>query len=79
MVYDKKRYGIISGSRLTILGETGDYYTYKRKPDNRGWLETPYSEEHGNMATFSTAILQTAEKLLQERKYHMQTDRLVLF
>ena len=79
MVYDKKRYGIISNSRLTILGETGDKYTYKRKSDNRGWVETPYSEEHGNLATFSTAILQTAEKLLQEKKYHTQTDKLALF
>lgn len=79
MVYDKKRYGIISGSRLTILGETGDNYAYKRGPANRGWVETPCSEKHGSLAMFTTAILQTAEKLLQERKYHTQIDRLVLF
>lgn len=72
MVYGKKRYGIISRSLLTILGETGDNLSYTRDPSNKIWKETPYSEEHDKMARFSTAILQTSEKLLQEKKYHMK-------
>ena len=45
MVYGKKRYGIISGSELTILSETGDNYAYKRESVNSDWMETKYSDK----------------------------------
>ncbi len=79
MVYGKKRYGIISRSLLTILGKAGDNYSYSRDSSNKTWEEIKYSEEHGNMASFSAAILQTAEKLLQEKKYHTNMDKLTSF
>jgi phosphoglycerol transferase MdoB-like AlkP superfamily enzyme len=79
MVYGKKRYGIISGSLLTIFEKVGDNYSYARDSSNKTWEEIKYSEEHGNMASFSAAILQTAEKLLQEKKYHMNMDKLTSF
>ncbi len=76
MVYGKKRYGIISSSLLTILDKTIDDLSYTRDPSNEIWQETPFSEEHGKMTNFSAAILQTAETLLQERKYNMKMDKL---
>ena len=75
MVYDKKRYGIISGLMMTILSEKGHNYAYKRNDDNDGWIEVPYSEEYERQARFPAAILQTAEKLLEERKYHLRIDK----
>ena len=79
MVYGKKRYGIISGPELTILSETGDNYAYKRESVKSDWIETQYSDNYDRLARLSTAILQTAEKLLQEKKYHYRLDKLPPF
>jgi len=74
MVYNKKQYGIISGSRFTILGKAGDNYTYRQDTDNGPWIDAPNSEESDKQADFAAAILQTAEKLLNEKKYHVNID-----
>lgn len=74
MVYDKKRYGIISRSLLTILSKSVDNVSYTRDSVNKTWKEMPGSEEHGNMASFSASILQVAETLLQEKKYHTKVE-----
>lgn len=75
MVYDKKRYGIISGSTFTILNKTGDNYSYLRDKKNGGWIESPYIEEYQIHADYCAATLQVAEELLEKKRYHTKPDK----
>jgi len=72
MVYDKKRFGVLSGNRLTVLGETGTHYAYVRATPDNPWQDAQYSSGHEHLALFGTAVLQTAELLLMDRTYHAQ-------
>ncbi|MFC1592168.1 LTA synthase family protein [Thermodesulfobacteriota bacterium] len=70
MIYDKKRYGILKGPQLTVLGDTGTNYAYHLDSESSTWQETAYSPAHAKHAATATAMLQSAEKLLIEKKYH---------
>lgn len=75
MVYDKKRYGIISDQTFTILSEKGNNFSYIRDANNEGWTESAYTEKHKEHADFCAATLQVAEKLLQKKQYHTKQDK----
>ncbi len=79
MVYDKKRYGIISGQTFTILSEKGNNYSYLRDAESEGWIESPYTEEHKENADYCAATLQVAEKILQKKQYHTKMDKTAPF
>ncbi len=74
MVYDKKRYGIVYESMFTVLGEKGQNYAYRRNSNNGKWNEAACSEDDKKNADLASSILQVAEKLLQEKKYHINMD-----
>lgn len=72
MVYDRKRIALLRGPRLGIFLENREELAFQRGPDGASLLPAPLTaqrrEEHRN----GVALLQTAEKLLLEKRFRSQ-------
>jgi len=64
IIYNKKRYGIVSGSQLVVLTETGETLAYERSNVNASWLPVTVSLQHQEISRNARALLGAAEKLL---------------
>ena len=64
IIYNKKRYGIVSGSQLVVLIETGETLAYERSNVNASWLPVTVSPQHQEISRNARALLGAAEKLL---------------
>lgn len=72
MVYDRKRIALLRGPRLGIFLENREELAFQRGPDGASLLPAPLTaqrrEEHRN----GVALLQTAERLLLEKRFRSQ-------
>jgi len=68
MIYNKKRYGFISGPRLTIIDEKGGESAFER--DGQGaWAPSPVTDSARDYSQNGVALLQLAEHLLKNSHY----------
>ncbi|OGQ83488.1 MAG: hypothetical protein A3F90_03060 [Deltaproteobacteria bacterium RIFCSPLOWO2_12_FULL_60_19] len=68
MSYNKKRYGFISGPRLTIINEKGGEAAFER--DGQGaWAPAPVTDSARVYSQNGVALLQLAEHLLKNGHY----------
>jgi phosphoglycerol transferase MdoB-like AlkP superfamily enzyme len=68
MIYNKKRYGFISGPRLTIINETGKESAFER--DGQGaWAPASLTDSSRDYSQNGVALLQLAEHLLKNGCY----------
>ncbi|HSK29545.1 MAG TPA: sulfatase-like hydrolase/transferase, partial [Candidatus Limnocylindria bacterium] len=69
VIYNKKRYGIVTGRELIVLSETGDRVGYVRDGAERVWKETAMSASQARRADQAAALLRVAEDLLVSGRY----------
>ncbi len=69
MIYNKKRYGIISGPNLTIFSEAGKELAYERSSLQGPWNAVPLSPKQNEYSRDAIALLQAAEQLLKNSQY----------
>ena len=70
VIYNKKRYGIVSDRELIVLRESGDRLTYQRSGFGPSWLQIKTTETGTSRAQTGLAILRSAESLLVSGRYH---------
>lgn len=70
VIYNKKRYGIVSERELIILRETGDRLAYERAAHGQPWSQMIMTATQAERAQDSLAILRSAEDLLVSSHYH---------
>ena len=70
MIYNKKRYGVIFGSNLTIFSETGEELTYEHSSANPDpWRTARLTPGQHNYTQNAIALLQVAEHLVKTGRY----------
>jgi phosphoglycerol transferase MdoB-like AlkP superfamily enzyme len=69
VIYNKKRYGIVTGRELIVLSETGDRVGYMRDGVESVWKETAMSASQARRADQAAALLRVAEDLLVSGRY----------
>ncbi|MGH7772617.1 MAG: LTA synthase family protein [Candidatus Binatia bacterium] len=69
MIYNKKRYGVLSGSNLTVLTETGEELAYQRGDKPGEWEKIPPTPALRNRTQNAIALLQMSEVLLKTGRY----------
>jgi len=70
IIYNKKRYGIVSGSHLVALTETGETIAYERGNDSAVWQPVTLSPPHQEISQNAQALLSAAEELLISGRYN---------
>jgi hypothetical protein len=69
MIYNKKRYGIISGPNLTVFTETGEELVYERNSEPGSWKTAPLTAGQYDYSRNAIALLHLAEHLLKTGQY----------
>jgi phosphoglycerol transferase MdoB-like AlkP superfamily enzyme len=69
MIYNKKRYGIISGERLTVFAESGKEMAFERVEKLGPWKPAPLAPQQHDYSRNAIALLQVAEDLLKTGRY----------
>ena len=64
VIYNKKRYGIVSARELDVLAETGETFKYERGGSNEPWRQTAPGGAPSARAAIAVALLRAAEDLL---------------
>jgi phosphoglycerol transferase MdoB-like AlkP superfamily enzyme len=64
MIYNKKRYGIVSGSHLVVLAENGETLVYERDHAASFWRPIPAAPMQQEISRTARALLGTAQELL---------------
>jgi phosphoglycerol transferase MdoB-like AlkP superfamily enzyme len=64
MIYNKKRYGIVSGSNLVVLAENGETLAYERDHAAAFWRPIPPAPMQQEISCTARALLGTAQELL---------------
>jgi len=64
MIYNKKRYGIVSERNLIVLAEAGQTLTYERNDHEANWRSVSVTTNQGEVAQDAIALLSVAERLL---------------
>jgi phosphoglycerol transferase MdoB-like AlkP superfamily enzyme len=70
VIYNKKRYGIVTDRELTILRESGDRLAYERPTHDKPWTKVAPSSAQAERTDDALAILRSAEDLLVSGRYH---------
>ena len=70
VIYNKKRYGIVTDRELTILRESGDRLAYERPAHDKPWTKVALSSAQAERTDDAIAILRSAEDLLVSGRYH---------
>ena len=70
VIYNKKRYGIVTDRELIVLRESGDRLAYQRAGVGSSWLQVKMTEIQTSRAQTGLAILRSAESLLVSGRYH---------
>jgi phosphoglycerol transferase MdoB-like AlkP superfamily enzyme len=69
MIYNKNRYGVISGSNLAVFAENGQELRYERSTNPESWSPAPSTASRMEQSHTAIALLQLAEHLLQTGRY----------
>jgi phosphoglycerol transferase MdoB-like AlkP superfamily enzyme len=69
MIYNKKRYGVISGPNLTVFTETGEELVYERNAQPGSWKTAPSTSGQSDYSRNAIALLHLAEHLLKTGLY----------
>jgi phosphoglycerol transferase MdoB-like AlkP superfamily enzyme len=72
MVYDRKRIALLRGPQLGIFLENGDELAFQRGSDGASLLPAPLTEQRREQHRDGIALLQTAEKLLLEKRFRTE-------
>jgi hypothetical protein len=70
VIYNKKRYGIVTDRDLTILRESGDRLAYERPAYGKPWINVALGATQAERTHDALAILRSAEDLLVSGRYH---------
>ncbi len=70
VIYNKKRYGIVSDRQLIVLRETGDRLVYARAIHGQSWSQMAMTATQAERIQDGLAILRSAEDLLVSGRYH---------
>ncbi len=70
VIYNKKRYGIVTDRELIVLRETGDRLLYQRAAAGAPWTQTVMTPAMAERSQDSLAVLRCAEDLLVTGRYH---------
>jgi phosphoglycerol transferase MdoB-like AlkP superfamily enzyme len=70
VIYNKKRYGIVTDRALTILRESGDRLAYERPDHGKPWTSVALTPAQAERTQDALAILRSAEDLLVSGRYH---------
>ncbi len=69
MIYNKKRYGILSGPHLTVIAESGKELVFERGDGLGPWKAVPLTPNQHNYSRNAIALLEIAEHLLKTGRY----------
>jgi hypothetical protein len=69
MIYNKKRYGIVSGSHVVVMSETGETLATERNSVTASWLPVTQSPQQQEISQNATALLGAAQELLIRGHY----------
>jgi phosphoglycerol transferase MdoB-like AlkP superfamily enzyme len=69
MVYNRKRYGIVSGSHMVVLTETGETLAYERSRADASWLPAALAPPQQELGHNAAALLGAAQELLISGRY----------
>lgn len=69
MIYNKKRYGVLFGSNLTVFTETGEELAYARSTNPRSWEVAQLAPAQHDYSRNAIALLQLSEYLLKTGQY----------
>jgi phosphoglycerol transferase MdoB-like AlkP superfamily enzyme len=69
MIYNKKRYGIVSGSHVVVLTETGETLACERNAVKASWLPVAKTPKQQEICRNATALLGAAQELLIRGHY----------
>lgn len=69
MVYDRKRIGLLRGSRFGVFLENGDELAFEREAGGGGFAPVPLGPRERDEHRDGAALLQMAETLLLEGRY----------
>ena len=64
VIYNKKRYGIVTDRELIVLRESGDRIAYERAAHGKPWSKMAMSAAQAERTQDGLAILRSAEDLL---------------
>lgn len=70
VIYNKKRYGIVSAGELIVVRETGERLSYQRAAPGLPWTQMDFSPSQTERAQDSLALLRCAEDLLVSGRFH---------
>ncbi len=70
VIYNKKRYGMVTDRELIVLRESGDRIAYERAARGTPWSEMAMSATQAERTEDGLAILRSAEDLLVSGRYH---------
>jgi len=69
MIYNRKRYGIVSGSHLVVLAENGETLVYERSRADASWLLAELAPTQQELGHNAVALLGAAQELLISGRY----------
>ena len=70
VIYNKKRYGMVTDRELLVLRESGDRIAYERAAHGTPWSEMAMTVTQAERTQDGLAILRSAEDLLVSGRYH---------
>jgi phosphoglycerol transferase MdoB-like AlkP superfamily enzyme len=70
VIYNKKRYGIVTDGELIVLRESGDRLAYQRPSEAKPWTQVEVTATQAARIHDGLAILRSAESLLVSGRYH---------
>jgi phosphoglycerol transferase MdoB-like AlkP superfamily enzyme len=69
VIYNKRRYGIVSDRELMVFPYKGERISFERDGAGNGWRQVTVSEAQARQAEHATAMLRVAEDLLVGGRY----------
>jgi hypothetical protein len=63
VIYNNKRYGMVSDRELIVLTESGEQLAYQRASSSDAWRQVPLTGEHSERSEDAVATLRVAEVL----------------
>jgi phosphoglycerol transferase MdoB-like AlkP superfamily enzyme len=69
VIYNMKRYGIVSDRELIVLAETGEEISYQRDGNHALWQQVPLAAHGAERSKTALALLRVAEDLLVSGRY----------
>jgi hypothetical protein len=64
VIYNKKRYGVVSDRELIVLTEIGEQLVYERAVSSDAWRQVPLTREQSERSKDAASTLRLAEDLL---------------